>query len=33
MKVLWSPIYYKIEKNFFQGGIWVLYELKNKDQW
>ena len=30
MKVLWSPIYYKIEGNYFKGKIWVLYKLKTK---
>ena len=30
MKVLWSPIYYKIEGNYFKGKIWVLYKLKRK---
>ena len=30
MKVLWSPIFYKIEGNYFKGKIWVLYELKTK---
>ena len=28
MKVLLSPIYYKIEGNYFQGKIWDLYKLK-----
>ena len=30
MKVLWSPIYYKIEGNYFTGKIWVLYKIKTK---
>ena len=30
MKVLWSPIYYKIEGNYFKGKIWVLYKIKTK---
>ena len=30
MKVLWSPIYYKIEENHFKGKISVLYKLKTK---
>ena len=25
MKVLWSPVYYKIKGNYFKGKIWVLY--------
>ena len=28
MKVLWSPIYYEIERNYLQGKIWVLCKLK-----
>ena len=28
MKILWSPIYYKIEGKYFKGRIWVLYRLK-----
>ena len=27
MKVLWSPIYYKVEGDYFKGKIWVLYKL------
>ena len=30
MKVLWSPIYYRIEGNYFKSKIWVLYKLKKK---
>ena len=30
MKVLWSPIYYKIEGNYFKGKAWVLYKSKTK---
>ena len=30
MKVLWSPIYYKIEGNYFKGKIQVLYQLKTR---
>ena len=30
MKVLWSPIYYKIDGNHFKGKISVLYKLKTK---
>ena len=30
MKVLWSPIYYKIQGNYFKSKIWVLYQLKTK---
>ena len=30
MKVLWLPIYYKIEANYFKGKIWVLCKLKTK---
>ena len=30
MKVLWSPIYYKIEENYFKDKIWVLYKIKAK---
>ena len=29
-KFLWSPIYHKIEENYFKGKIWVLYKLKAK---
>ena len=32
MKVLWSPIIYKIEGNYFKGKIWILLKIKNKDQ-
>ena len=31
MKVLWLPIYYKIERNYFKGKISVLYKLKTKN--
>ena len=30
MNLFWSPIYYKIEGNYFKGKIWVLYKLKTK---
>ena len=30
MKVIWSPVYHKIEGNYFKSKIWVLYELKTK---
>ena len=30
MKVLSSPVYYKIDGHFFKGKIWVLYKLKTK---
>ena len=30
VKVLWLPIYHKIEGNYFRGNIWVLYKLKTK---
>ena len=30
MKGLWSPVFYKIEDNYFKGKIWVLYKLKTK---
>ena len=30
MKVIWSPIYYKIEGNYFKGKLWVLYKSKTK---
>ena len=30
MKVLWSPIYYKVEGDYFKDKIWVLYKLKTK---
>ena len=30
MEVLWSPIYYEIERNHFKSKIWVLYKLKTK---
>ena len=30
MKVLSSPIYFKIEGNYFKGKIRVLYKLKTK---
>ena len=30
MKVLWLPLYYKIEGNYFEGKIQVLYKLKTK---
>ena len=30
MKVLWSPIYYKVEGNNFKGKIWVLQKIKTK---
>ena len=30
MKVLWSPIYCKIEGNYFKDKIWALYKLKTK---
>ena len=30
MKFLWSPIYYKIEGNYFKSKISVLYKLKTK---
>ena len=30
MKVLWLPIYYKIEANYFKGKIWVLCKSKTK---
>ena len=30
MKVPWSPIYYKIEGNYFRGKIWVCCKLKTK---
>ena len=30
MKVLWSPMYYKIEGKHFKGKISVLYKLKTK---
>ena len=29
MKVLWLPMNYKIEGNYFKGKTWVLYKLKN----
>ena len=25
MEVLWSPIYYEIEGNYFKGKIWFFY--------
>ena len=28
MEVLWLPIYYKIEGNYFQGKTWDLCKLK-----
>ena len=30
MKVLWLPIYYKIEGNYFKSKIWVLYKLTTR---
>ena len=30
MKVLWSPMYYKIEGNYFKSKIWVLYKLTRR---
>ena len=30
MKVLWSPIYYEIQRNYFKSKMWVLYKLKTK---
>ena len=30
MKVLLSPIYYRIEGNYFKSKIWVLYKFKKK---
>ena len=30
MKVFWSPIYYKIEGNYFKVKISVLHQLKTK---
>ena len=34
MKVLWSPIYYEIEGNYFKGKIkYRLFIIKNKEQW
>ena len=30
MKVLWSPLYYKMNGNYFKGKIWVLHILKTK---
>ena len=29
-KIIWSPIYYKIQGNYFKAKIWVLYKLKTK---
>ena len=30
MKVLWSPIYYKIEGNYFKSKICILYKLMTR---
>ena len=30
MKVLWSPLNYKVEGNYFKGKTWVLYTVKTK---
>ena len=30
MKVLWLPIYYEIEENYFKDKIWVLCKFETK---